>query len=123
MGLELITIENGRIMAGRDHDAAYRLPLFDGIRNGRSWNGTGRKHDLKSIGGEDLGCALPELIGKKSPIITDNDRIVRVRRLERGPCSGGGLDSSLQVVESEILGDHSPPAICAEFDIHAYQIP
>ena len=29
----------------------------------------------------------------------------------------------LQVVESEILGDHSPPAICAEFDIHAYQIP
>jgi hypothetical protein len=39
------------------------------------------------------------------------------------PSAGRGLDGARQVVESEVLGDHSPPSISAKFNVHAYQLP
>jgi hypothetical protein len=123
MGLEFIAIENGRIMAGSDHNAAGRFPLLDSIRDRWSGHGTTRKHGLKSVGSENFGSEAGELIRKKSAVITDDDGFVSARvRLGR-PRGGSGLDSALQIAESEILGDHSPPSVCAKFNVHAYQIP
>src|SRR5580658_6153550 len=68
IGLEFVAVENGRIMAGRDHDAASRFSLFDSIRN--RWRGqrASGEDGLKTVAGEDLGGAAAELIGKKTAI-------------------------------------------------------
>ena len=118
MGLDFIAVENGRIMAGGDHDAASRLALFDSKRNrGRGRRAVG-KDGLKAVVGEDLGGAPSELIGEKAAVEADDDRFVGAWGRLLVPEVRRGLDGAVEVVEGKILRDHRAPAIGAKFNAH-----
>ena len=73
MGLQFVAVENGRIMAGRNHHAAGGLPLFDSEGNRRRWGGAVGKNHRKTVAGKNLRDAPAKLIGKKAAVIADND--------------------------------------------------
>jgi hypothetical protein len=78
---------------------------------------------LESVLGKYFSSAAAKLIGEKSTVISYDDGFVGAGGLLGRPRGGSGLDGALQVAESELLGDHSPPPISAKFDLHAYQMP
>ncbi len=62
MRLELETVEDGRIVAGREHHAADGAQMLDGKGNRRRGRGCGREHDLKIISGKNLRCRFREAV-------------------------------------------------------------
>ena len=73
MRLDLKPVEDGRIMAGGDHDAARRLLSLDSKGNRRSRRGTTAQHHLEPVSRQNFRHPPPKLIGQKPAVVADDD--------------------------------------------------
>ena len=116
--LEFETVENRRIVAGGNHHAADGAQIFDGERNRRRRRRFGREHDLKMISGQDFGGDLRKPVGKKTPVIADNNFVFRFPLSAfRFPIIRRRLCDARDVGKSEIFRDDRAPAVRAKFNL------
>ena len=103
-------------MAGGDHDAADGALFFDRQGNCGSGRGLVREANEKAIPRENLRDAAGELIRKEAAVIADYRPEFGARLRVLFPERGCGLGDAVEVGKSEILADHSAPAIRTELN-------
>ena len=74
------------------------------------------EHHGEAICGKDFRRTLAELIGKKPPIITDDDPLLRAGGGICLPIVRRGLADPVKVGKSKVPGNNGPPAIGSKFN-------
>ena len=115
-GLRLVldTIELVRVMAGGDHRRAGRLAVDHRPGGDLGRRGTIEDQGPHAVGREYVSDRSSEVLGREAAVVAnDRERVVRARP----HVLGGALGNPTHVRVGEIVGDHTAPAVGAEFDL------
>ncbi len=113
--LVLDAIPLRRVVRAGDHDAAGPAAPVDGVAERRGGGDRIGQLDRNAGGGDDLSAGARKGLGAEAGVVADRNSLGRV--FLGVHVSGDGLGGNAHIGEGEVVGDHSAPAVGAEFDL------